>query len=538
MNGFLSKLTILLFVVAAVVPAQSATAGNSKNTVTMSLTGEPPDLNSMRATDTQSGFVLGHIMQGLTSRDKTGKIVPGVAESWKLDATTATFKLRKNAKWSDGKPVTAHDFVFAWQTVVDPATASKYAFILYPIKNAEAINTNKDGKKASDLGVKAVDDYTLEVAFDKPCAYFLSLAAFSTYYPVRKDFYLAQDGGKKFAADAKNLIFNGPFKLDVWEHGSKMKMTKNEFYWNKETIKMDVIDIPYFIIDAKARYNLYKDKKIDMVGLDSETFKESIKDSFKANRFADGSVFYLEFNHRPERVTRNIKLREAIRSIYNAKEVVDKVIALPGNEPAYTLFPKWLRGVGRSFRQEYPVKSHKVDFTQAKKLLEEAKKELGLTQLPPIWFLVDDGAAPKRQAEYVQGQLKKHLGLDMNIDIQTFKQRLSKMSSGDFDIVAAGWGPDYDDPMTFADLFTSWNENNRGKYANPEYDKVINEAMTTIDAKKRMDAMGKAQDILIRDVVILPQYERGIVYLQNQKLKGVVRSVVGADPNFIFASVE
>lgn len=536
MRSFLSKLSLLLLVVVFCGPAYSVGSEGSKNKVTTAMTGEPPDLNSMRATDQQSGFILGHIMQGLTTRDKDSKIVAGVAESWKLNATGATFKLRKNAKWSDGKPVTAHDFVFAWQTVVDPETASQYAFILYPIKNAEAINTGKDGKKPADLGVKATDDYTLEVTFEKPCAYFLSLTAFPTYLPVRKDFYLAQDGGKKFAADVVNMVYNGPFKLAVWEHGSKMKMVKNESFWNKSQVKLDEIDIPYFITDAKARYNLFKDKKIDMVGLDSETFKESIKDSFKANRFADGSVFYLEFNHRKDKSTRSLKLREAIRAVYNTKEVVEKVIALPGNEPAYTLFPKWLRGVSKTFKQEYPTKAHKVDIAKAKSLLEEAKKELGVSQIPPIWFLVDEGAAAKRQAEYIQGQLKKHLGLDMNIDIQTFKQRLAKMSSGDFDIVAAGWGPDYDDPMTFADLFTSWNENNRGKYANPDYDQAIRDAMATMDPKKRMDAMGKAQEILIRDVVILPQYERGIVFLQNQNLKGVVRSVVGADPNFIFAS--
>ncbi|MCS5574253.1 MAG: ABC transporter substrate-binding protein, partial [Pseudomonadales bacterium] len=157
--------------------------------------------------------------------------------------------------------------------------------------------------------------------------------------------------------------------------------------------------------------------------------------------------------------------------------------------------------------------------------------------IPPIVLLVGDSPAAVKQAEYLQGVLKSKLGLDLKIDTQTFKQRLAKMTAGDFDIVAAGWGPDFDDIMTFGDLFASWNLNNRGRYSNPEYDRLIRIAMNNTDPRTRMNAMGQVQQILHDDAVVLPQYEQGVIYLLHPKVKGVVRRVVGADPDFTYASV-
>lgn len=505
-----------------------------EQSVVMSLSTEPPDLNSMRSTDTVSGQILGHTNEGLTRYNKNLETVGGVAEKWELSDKTATFFLRKNAKWSDGKPVTAHDFVFSWRTVVDPKTASQYAFIFYPIKNAEKINQGK--MPTSDLGVEAKDDFTLKVTFEKPCGYFIKLTSFPTYFPVREDFYNAQNG--RYAADAKNLISNGPFVITSWVHGASLRLEKNPHYWDKDSIKLEMIDFPYILADPKARFELFKNKKVDLTHLDSDTLQVATRDNFKLHKFSDGSVFFIEFNHRPTNIMRSKNLRLAIRSVYDTKELVEKILALPGNEPAYSLFPSWLKGTTKPFREEFPVKIPKTDYEAAKKYVEAAKKELKLDAIPEVHMIADDTPNSKKQAEYIQSQMHKHLGIKVNIDIQTFKQRLAKMTAGDFDMVMAGWGPDYDDPMTFADLFTSWNENNRGKYSNPAYDKAIQEAMSTMDQKKRMAAMAKVQQIIIDDVTILPMYERGLVYVQNPRLTGVVRQVVGADPNFTYATVK
>lgn len=506
----------------------------SENTVSFALTAEPPDLNGMRATDQVSFLILGHTNEGLLRTNENNEMVGGVAEKWEVTDKGAKFSLRKNAKWADGKPVTAHDFVFGWRTVVDPKTASQYAFIMYVLKNAEKINQGK--AKIETLGVEAVDDHTLKVTFERPCGYFLKLMSFATYFPVREDFFKAQNG--RYGADAKNLLSNGPFKLTEWVHESSLKLEKNEHYWNASVVNIKGIDIPYIIPDPKARFELFRDKKVDLVNLTSDTLEPAAKAKFDLRKFSDGSVFYAEFNHRPERITRNKRLRQAIRNVYDAKELVEKIIALPGNEPTWTIFPRWLTGVKQSFLEENPVEELKVDIAKAQKFLEEAKKELKVSEIPQLSILISDDPVSKKQAEYIHAILEKHLGIKSSIDIQTFKQRLAKMTSGEFDIVLAGWGPDYEDPMTFADLFASWNENNRGKYSNPEYDKAITDAMGTMDQKKRMAAMGRAQKIILDDVGVLPQYERGLVYVQNPRLKGVVRAIVGADPNFTYSKIQ
>lgn len=519
------------WIACALFTAFDASAAIKK--VTIALTEEPPNLNSAKSTDQVSFFVLGHVMEGLTRNGPKGRIVPGVAKKWDIRDDGATFWLRKDAKWSDGKPVTAKDFLFGWQTALDPKTASEYAFILYPIKNAEAINTGK--KPLSSLGVKVVNDYQIEIQFEKPCGYFLGLTAFGTYLPIREDFYKSRKG--KYAANHTDMLYNGPFKLTKWVHGASLRFEKNENYWNKKKIKLDMIDVPYITADTHARFNLFKDGKIDFVGLDSETMKSAIKERLRIRKFSDGALFYNEYNHRPGRVTANKNLRKALQFAFDPKELVDKVIAIPGNLPGRSIFPVWLKGPKTTFRKDFPVKIVKQDIPRAKKYLAKALKELGVTKLPPLVLLTGSSPTASKQAEYFQNLYKKTLNIDIKIDKQTFKQRLAKMTAGEFDIVAAGWGPDYDDPMTFADLFASWNENNRGRFKNKAYDAAIRKAQATSDPKVRMEAMAEAQRIAAEELPVLPSYERGNVYVQASYLKGMGRSVIGADPDFTTARV-
>jgi len=526
---------LLLLIFSSTLQAQieASSADFETQSITIALTQEPPQLNSMKATDQVSILVLGHVSEGLLRYDKRGRLVPGVAKGWEIDDKGATFWLREEAQWSDGLPVTAHDFVFSWQMALDPATASEYAFILYPVKNAEAIN--KGDLDKSQLAVTAVDNHTLRVEFERPCGYFLKLAAFVTYNPARQDFF--ESKGDQYAADATDLLYNGPFKMTEWVHSASLKMVKNDRYWNKDTIALNEINAAYITSDTTARLNLYKDGKIVLTRLDTETLKGALQQKYKIRKFTTGSVFYIEFNFREKRPTRNINLRRALQSVFDPHELVNKVLATPGNLPGYSLFPIWLDGVEDKFRKEYPVKQFAVDIAQGKQYLEKAREELGVKEIPPLILLVGDSPNAAKQAEYLQGRFKTTLNLDVKIDIQTFKQRLAKMTSGEFDMVAAGWGPDFDDVMTFGDLFTSWNLNNRGRYNNPEYDKWVRTALNTSVDQIRMDAMGEVQRIVAEDVVVLPEYEQGVVYLQNSKLRGVVRRVVGSDPDYTYARV-
>jgi oligopeptide transport system substrate-binding protein len=523
---------ILLFLTTQVFAQFEATSVDYENQIiTIALTQEPPQLNGMKATDQVSILVLSHVMEGLVRYDRRGRIIPGVAERWEMDEKGATFWLREDALWSDGQPVTAHDFVFAWRNTLKPETASEYAFILYPIKNAEAINT---GKMESDqLGVVAVDDRTLKVEFERPTAYFIKLTAFVTYFPVREDFHTAK--GEEYGSDPEDLLYNGPFMMTEWTHSASLKMVKNQNYWDRDAITLNAIHADYITADTRARLNLFIDGKIVHTRLDGETYKDALTQRFRIRRFNTGSVFFLEYNHRPERATSNLNLRKAIQHAFDPDEMVNRVLATPGNLRGESLFPVWINGVNDKFRREYPAPQAAYDVALAKEYLAKAEKELG--SIPSLVLLVSDSPTAAKQAEYLQGVMGSKLGLDIKIDIQTFKQRLAKMTAGDFDIVGAGWGPDFDDIMTFGDLFASWNLNNRGRYNNPEYDRLVRVAMNNTDPKIRMDAMGELQQILFDDAVILPQYEQGVIYLLHPRVKGVVRRVVGADPDFTYASV-
>ena len=501
-------------------------AGNPR-TFTMALTTEPPNLDSSRATDVESFFIIGHTMEGLTRYDAKGNTVPGVAEKWTITEKGVTFYLRKNALWSDGKPVTAHDFVFSWRRAVDPKTASEYAFILYPVKNAEAINEGKLPIK--NLGVVAKGDYTLEVTFEKVCGYFLGLTSFATYYPMRED--LINRTKDTYASSPQNMLFNGPFKLTEWIHGASLKMEKNLNYWNQKAVQLEVIDVPYITPDDTARFNLFKTQKIDILVLSKENLSNAQRENFKLRKFSDGTLFYQSFNFRKGRLTANKNLRLAIRSVFNPREFVSRVVGIPGTIAGTGLVPSWMKGEKQLFRQEFPISPLKTDVAIGKQYLAKAMKELGLQKPPSLVWLTTDGALATKEAEYMQNLLKTTLGIDLRIDKQIFKQRLAKMKAGEFDIVSAGWGPDYADAMTFMDLFASWNGNNSGEWKNPSYDQHIRNALATVDPKIRMSEMAAAEKVLLEEVTIIPTYERTIMYTHSAKFKNIVRRAVGSDPD-------
>jgi oligopeptide transport system substrate-binding protein len=537
-RGYLRRCLVALFLLASALPvlAQSG-VDYATQSIRIALSGEPRSLNSTRATDQLSIFYIEHAMEGLLRKNEHNELVGGVAERWEMEGTTARFWLRHDAKWSDGKPVTAHDFVFAWRQVVNPEVASEYASIMYPVKNAEAINQGKLPLEA--LGVTALDDFTLEVQLEAPTGYFLSLTAFMVYYPVREDFYRAQDG--RYFADVKNMIFNGPFKITSWVHGASIRMEKNPTYWNAANVTLNVIDTPYITPDGQARFNLFKDGKLaienGLQGLGAEQLRGALDSRMRINAHSDGSVFYVEFNHRPERVTSNKNLRRAMQAVFDSQELVYKVIGVAGYIPGQSLFPVYLGGVHDKFRVEYPAPSVPLDLTRAQEYLALAKQELGVDMIPPLSLLCDDTNGAIHEAEYFQSLFKRTLGLDIKVDSQTFKQRLEKSQNGDFDLILSGWGPDYNDPMTFADLFASWNVNNKGHYNNPVYDSYVRTAQGTADQQIRMDAMGKVQQLIVDDAVILPLYERVADTVQDPHLEGVVFSQTGSSMVLTYARV-
>jgi oligopeptide transport system substrate-binding protein len=528
-------LVLVLLALAPLLQAAPQAVDQDNNEIAIVISEEPQWLTTIKATDQISFIVLDHISEGLMTYNIDNELTGGVAQRWELSDDKATFWLRKDARWSDGKPVTAHDFVFAWQQVANPANAAEYAFLMRSLRNGEAIIAGKLPPQA--LGVEALDDHTLVAHLTSPIAYFLELVTFISFRPVREDFYLEQ--GQRYAAEADKMLSNGPFILSEWVHGASLRMEKNPYYWNAPAIKLNAINVPYITADPNARFNLFMDNKIAMAtGLDKSAASMAMQKRQELKSFRDGTTFFIEFNHRPNRPTANRNLRRAMQAVFDAETLTYKVIGLPGNIPAVSLFPEWLPGNTGRLLDDFPPPTIILDPVRGRRYLELAKQELGLEEIPPLSLLLSDTPNSIKQAEYFQDVMARHLGLDIRLDRQIFKQRLAKMSAGEFDLVAAGWAPDYIDTMTFADLFASWNLNNRGRYMSEAYDKLVKQAQATTDKKVRNQAFADMQQLIFEDVVILPQYERGYIYVQNKRIEGVRRTRVGGDPNFNYAWID
>lgn len=498
------------------------------HTVQLALSTEPPNLNSLTSTDSVSFFVLLHTQEGLLSYGDNDTLVGGVAESWQMDGTQVSFTLRDNARWSDGKPVTAQDFLFAWRTALDRATASNYAFILYPIKNAEKVHRGELPPTA--LGVYADDNRHLRIELEQPTAYFLSLTTFATYYPLREDFYRKQQG--RYAADADKLLYNGAFILSQWTHGASLVMEKNPQYWNAANTKLNSIRIPHITNDANTLFNLFQSSEIAFTELSRETLPQALQQRLYIQSFLNGMLNYMEFNFREESPLRNHALREAISLVIDRQSLVNKVIAAPGTRPTAHFFPAWLPGLAPT-ANAIPA----PDIGRAITALHTAEKELGM-QVPPLTLLIYDTPSAVRQAEYLQRVLQQTLGIQLIIDKQIFKQKLAKLNSGDFDLALSAWGPDYNDPMTFADLLVSSNANNHGRYRNEKYDNLVMQAATLPPGAARTDTFAAMQTIIQQDIAVLPLTEPGIIYVQNRQLQNVKRSRFGGDPDFRHAYID
>lgn len=525
---------VLLFALSLMTADSRADAIDAEaKTISLAMSTEPPTLNSLVSTNVISSFVLGHVMEGLLQYDERQQLQAAVAERWQLTETGARFWLRADAKWSDGQPVTAHDFVFAWQQVVNPKTASPYAFIMFPIKHAERIQRGE--LNIDQLGVRAVNDRELVVDLERPCPYFLSLTAFMSYYPLREDWYLKT--GQRYAADKEDMLYNGAFVLAEWVHGARLSLAKNPHYWRRDNVYLNRIDIPYITPDLSAQFNLFQDRQIALVSLDRETLSEAMAKGYSIKKFHTGAQYFLSLNFRQGHLTEHRLFRKALQAIFNPEILVNKVLGVPGNLPGESLFPITVKGINGRFRDEYPAPRIPRGLSLARSYLQQLKAQLQTEYLPEVVLLAGDSPRAAREAEYLQYLLKQGLGLQVKIDAQMFKQYIEKMRRGEFDIAVAGWGPDFDDAITFGDLFSSWNQNNRGQYRSETYDYWVRVAENSSDQRQRMAAMNELQNIIAEDVVIIPSFESGSLYVQQPALEGVVRRLFGPDPDFKFARI-
>ncbi|CAM4091124.1 peptide ABC transporter substrate-binding protein [Bacillus manliponensis] len=534
-----SALTMSMMLAACGSPKEESKAKakgdktSGKQVINLLAASEIPTMDPTLSTDSASSQVMNNTMEGLYRLEKDDKLVPGVAETHDKsgDGKKYTFKLRKDAKWSNGDPVTAHDFVYSWRRAVDPATAAKSAYIMFDVKNAEKVN--KGELTPDQLGVKAVDDYTFEVELDNPVPYFADLTIYPLFYPLNEKYVTEQ--GNQFGLEANTTLYNGPFVLSEWKHEQSYQLKKNPGYWDEKTVKLEEVNFNV-VKETATAVNLYETGEVDRAGLSAE-FVDKYRNDPGFKTMDEPTVFFLRLNQKNEALA-NKNIRKAI-SMGFEREVMVNTMFNNGSQAAYGLIPKdFVKSPdGKDFRKENG-KMVKADAKEAKKYWEAGLKELG-TDKVELSLLNSDSDLAKKTSEYLKGELEKNLpGLTVNLQTQPFAQVLKLESSGEFDISFSGWGPDFPDAMTFLDMFVTDGAQNKMSYSNPEYDKLIREAKQNgSDLDKRWDDLLKAEKMLFEDAVIAPIYQRGSARVERETIKDLYMHKYGGDMSLKWAYV-
>lgn len=503
-----------------------------KNEITVNIGSEPPDMFPVTMTDTVSFSVLRHIVDNLMMLDENDQPIPGVAKDYKVsdDGLVYTFNLREDMKWTNGEPVTANDFVFAWTSLLDPAFASEYAYFGYVFKNGEKFNLGEVG--ADQLGFKAEGDYKLVVTLENPTSYFLSQLAFGVFAPINEKAY--KEFGEAYGTDADKMVTNGPFKMTSWEHESKIVLEKNPDYPDAKKINLDKI-IMVMINDSNAMLNAFKAGEVDMVGLTGDQAKGLRTEGYPVNTYDDGSSWYLEFNF-ADPYLKNNNLRKALTYAVDKQAFVSAIIKNE-SKPATSFTAPVVNGLDdKKFYEQVGEVIPAFDKEKAVELYNTALSELGVSSVE-LTMLTDDGDRAVLYATFVQEQLKANLGIDLKVEPMPFKSRIERMQNKDFSMVFAGWGPDYNDPMTFLDMFETNGGNNHVSYSNPRYDELLDKVRTELNAKTRFDYLVELEKLVLEELPVGPVYWRSREYAYSGKIaSGVIRTAF-QDMNYRFVKL-
>lgn len=477
---------------------------------------EPKTLDVSKATDSYSSQVMGECSEALARSevDANGKDVvkPAGAEKWDIskDGMTWTFHMRDN-KWSDGKAVTAKDYEYSIKRTLDPKIASQYAFLLSPIKGADEYNNPKKNLTPDTVGVKAVDDKTLEIKLKQPCAYFDKLLYFKVFQPQRQD--IVEKYGDKYGSEANTLVFCGPFVLKEWVHGNKVEFEKNPNYWDAKSVKLDKVTMK-IIKEEQTRMTEMLNGTVDLGGVNKPEWIKKFDDTKKYDviKGMDPATNYNMFNEK-DKVFKNVKIRQAF-SLATEREDIAKTIFKGLATPAYGWCAPKIQIGDKDFRDasgEEPLKQFKKDNPDPKKLLVEGMKEAGLGEDPSkldVTYLESGTSTTAHEmAEHDQAMIKKNLGVDMKVDYVEFPVFQKRTNEGQYQMAGQGWTGDYNDPMTEFDMWMAGSGMNRTGWTNPKYDELIKKA-AALPAEKnaeRTELFKQAEKILlVDDAVIAP----------------------------------
>lgn len=504
-----------------------ASTTNKDNTLKVQIDVEVASMDPQIAVDEASFGVIAAVTEGLYSTDADGKPILAMAESVDKsdDGLTYTFKL-KDAKWSNGTEVTANDFVFAWRRLVNPDTASEYAFIagIAGIKNADTISAGD--LPIEDLGVTAEDDKTLVVELSTPVTFFESLMTFPSFLPVNEKFYT--EAGDSFATSPSTILANGPYKVSSYEPAATtIELVKNEDYWDASAVSLGGIKFQV-IKEAQQTMLSYKNGDLDVATLAGEQV-EQFKGDPEFNNIMEGYLWYISANLKVPGIE-NKNLRKALALSYDKEAIVNNILK-DGSIVADFAVPKLLATGpdGKDFRETADT-YYSTDKAEALKYFNLAKTELGKETFN-YTMLVEDTESAQNVAQFLQSEIQTTLpGVTINLEVMPKKNRVERMQKGDFEFVLTRWGPDYADPMTYLDMWTTGNSNNYGFWSNAEYDEILTSAKSgklALDPKARWEALKQAEAIAMEEAVILPVYQKGAAVMIKSGVENVEFHSVG-----------
>ena len=513
-----------------------------KQELTIIETAEIPSMDTALNVDGVSSVVMNNVFEGLYRATKDGEVELGMASAEPTiskDGLTYTFKLKKEATWSNGDPVTANDFVYAWKKTVDPASGAAFAYLFEGVL-ANAIEIQKGEKSIEELGVKALDDQTLEIQLVANVPYFKGLLTTPTFFPQNQKYVVEK--GAQYSTTSESMIYNGPFTLTKWDGtGLTWVYQKNQMYWDKETVKLDTINVDV-VKENSARINLFDSDATDITTIDGD-YLANYQEDPNLKSIPESSVFYFQFNQEKagnKTPLANQNIRKALALSYDKKAYVDTVLQ-NDSIVANGLIPA---GLVKSPDGKIDFRKSSGDLQtfnkkEAQAAWKQGLKELGVETLT-IELLSGDTDSAKKSSEFMQGQWESNLtGLKVSLKNVPFKVRLELDSKQDYDIQLSGWSADYSDPMAYLDIFQTGKSYNTTSYSNKEYDALVDAIGSTDLAQldKRWSDMKEAEKILLADYNIAPIYQRSRAVLEKPYVKGIVSHLVGANYSYKWAYV-
>ena len=507
--------------------SEAETGSTGDATLNIRVGMEPTSLNTLKATYSQEFSTFKHLYENLYMLDENDVPQPAAAETVDVseDGMTYTFHLRDDGVWSNGDPVTANDFAFAWQQALSPKVAADYAYFLFFIKNAEAyLNGTVEWE---EVGVKVIDDKTLEVQLENPTPYAPFLFTFGTLCPVNQKFY-EEVGADNYGTEAEYFCTNGAYTLTSWSHDSEIVLQKNPNFHGADSVAIDTLNMK-IISDGQAALTSFLAGELDVTEVGTaETLKQAEDAGYEVKSYNDGSSFYLMVNCSDPQLS-NVNLRRALALGYSKQGFIDVSIGLPYSPMTSFTNPAVNGFDGTSFADALIAENGgelapaEGDVEAAKGYLETALSELGIT-VDQLTLSIDCGDSPaaQTQAAFLQNQWLENLGIDVTINPKVTKQGSSDRQNGNYQMSITGWGPDYNDPMTFLDLWVSDGGNNDTRWSSEEYDALIDQATVETDLEARQKLFYEAEKIIFDQYMILPLYNRTQSYITSER--------VGTDP--------